>query len=424
MPALDNQRAKAAFAARRSLSLSRGSPCPYPVHPSAAQPARPWRAPFRLFRRRPVRAFDEVIPAAGASACLGSLSRRCASPRSLTRNWSSARAETGTATLRGRRGLEALGSQFALANPRYIVAITPAFETGTRGNAMSLIRSCLSTQMTLDAALDAGADMVGIRLFRKKGVAAATSRSSRVWGFFVRPLGLMSARVVSMCRSCARHRLSISSFTRTLSLSPWISSTPRQRDALAGRRHQVSVRLPFSQGERHFRTRRFVAQAAMPTSPTGCCSMAAPKDFSPAGRQRLGLMELFFSPSSYRCLPYAYRAGSTPRMSAMRSALARPGGVDVSSGVEICPHKNPDKVGLYRIRARSLSRGFDEERKDRPSAPNAYPQRASEKRSFRPVRRTLRRRDTADAPLILSSGGGPTQGSPPRSGLLPEMEWQ
>ena len=211
---------------------------------------------------------------------------------------------------------------------------------------MSLIvKICgLSTRETLDAALDAGADMVGFVFFPPSP----------------RHLGLEKARELGKQAKgrAVKVALSVDADDATLAnivdaLQPDILQLHGKETRGAGARHQAEIRFAGDEGDcgRNVGRSRGAAGLCRGRRPHPVrCPRA--ETCHPPRRPRRGLrLACVGRISTSKCRSW-FRAASNAANVAEAVRVTRAGGVDVSSGVESAPGiKDPDMIRAFRPRA-------------------------------------------------------------------------
>ena len=211
---------------------------------------------------------------------------------------------------------------------------------------MSLIKICgLSTQDTLDAALDAGADMVGFVFFEK----SPRDISIPLAGALGRMVGKRAQKVALTVNATDDELDVIALSLRPDFLQLHGSETPERVTAIKERYGLPVFKAIGISGRDDFAATAAYADVAdwllLDAKP--------PKDSElPGGNgQRFDWTLLAHLD---RALPFMLSGGLDPSNVGEAIALARPGGVDVSSGVEDLPGmKNPDKIRAFIAAARA-----------------------------------------------------------------------
>ena len=210
-----------------------------------------------------------------------------------------------------------------------------------------LIKICgLSTPETLDAALIAGADLVGFVRFaespRHVSLEAGRALSAQAKG----------ARSASCCWSTPRTRRS----RLHRGDGSGHAATARPRDARARERHPRALRPAGPEGDRHRRCGRPRAGSSpMLTAADHLLLDAKPPRTASALPGGNGLsFDWTLLAGLDPTLPFMLSGGLDPGNVAEAIALTRPDAVDVSSGVEIRPGiKDPARIEAFIQAARA-----------------------------------------------------------------------
>jgi phosphoribosylanthranilate isomerase len=218
-----------------------------------------------------------------------------------------------------------------------------------------IVKICgLSTEATMDAALDAGADMVGLVFFPRSprfvSVACAASLADRARG---------RAEVVALIVDMDDRQIGeIVNAVRPDWLQLHGRETPERTAAIA---RQFATRTIKAVG---VSTREHLAEAhRYEGSADGLLLDARPPDGAdrPGGNGRAfdwRLLEHFRS-----SLTHFLSGGLAPENVAEAIAITRAPGVDVSSGVESAPgHKDVARIAAFVARARAAARSSSRER--------------------------------------------------------------
>jgi phosphoribosylanthranilate isomerase len=218
-----------------------------------------------------------------------------------------------------------------------------------------IVKICgLSTEATMDAALDAGADMVGLVFFPRSprfvSVARAASLADRARG---------RAEVVALIVDMDDRQIGeIVDAVRPDWLQLHGRETPERTAAIA---RQFATRTIKAIG---VSAREHLAEARpYEGSVDGLLLDARPPDGAdrPGGHGRVfdwHLLDGFRSP-----LTHFLSGGLTPENVAEAIAITRAPGVDVSSGVESAPgHKDVARIAAFVARARAAARSSSRER--------------------------------------------------------------
>jgi phosphoribosylanthranilate isomerase len=218
-----------------------------------------------------------------------------------------------------------------------------------------IVKICgLSTEATMDAALDAGADMVGLVFFPRSprfvSVARARSLADQARG---------RAEIVALTVDMDdRQIVEIVDAVRPDWLQLHGRETPERTAAIA---RQFATRTIKAVG---VSARDHLAEAhRYEGSANGLLLDARPPDGAdrPGGNGRAfdwRLLEHFRSP-----ITHFLSGGLTPENVAEAIAITRAPGVDVSSGVESAPgHKDVARIAAFVARARAAARSSSRER--------------------------------------------------------------
>jgi phosphoribosylanthranilate isomerase len=218
-----------------------------------------------------------------------------------------------------------------------------------------IVKICgLSTEATMDAALDAGADMVGLVFFPKSprfvSVARAASLADRARG---------RAEVVALIVDMDDRQIGeVVDAVRPDWLQLHGRETPERTAAIARQFATRTIKAVGVSAREHLaEARRYEGSA------NGLLLDARPPDGAerPGGNGRVfdwRLLEHFRSP-----LTHFLSGGLTPENVAEAIAITRAPGVDVSSGVESAPgHKDVARIAAFVDRARAAARSSSRER--------------------------------------------------------------
>ena len=211
---------------------------------------------------------------------------------------------------------------------------------------MSLIKICgLSTQDTLDAALDAGADMVGFVFFEKSprhlSLPLAGALGRDVEG---------RAKKVALTVNASDDEIDVIALTLRPDFLQLHGQETPERVAAIKERYGLPVLKVFGiAGAEDL--------AAMPAyegvADWLMLDAKPPKDAARPGGNGIAFDWTVLSGLS-RALPFMLSGGLDPQNVGEAIAIARPNGVDVSSGVEDMPGlKNPDKIRAFVSAARA-----------------------------------------------------------------------
>ena len=194
-----------------------------------------------------------------------------------------------------------------------------------------VVKICgLSTASTLDAALEAGADMVGFVFFPKspRHIDFATARA----------LGAAGAGAGEDRRAQRRRRRRDASSASSRRSSPDLLQLHGRETPARVKRDRRAFRSADDEGDRGRgarRSRRGPGLRGRRRLPAD--RRQAAEGRGAARRQRASLRLAPHAGFSCRAVPGSCPAGSTPKMSRRRSRLSGARGVDVSSGVESAP---------------------------------------------------------------------------------------
>ena len=211
---------------------------------------------------------------------------------------------------------------------------------------MSLIKICgLSTQDTLNAALDAGADMVGFVFFEK----SPRDISIPLAGALGRMVG-KRARKVALTVNATDDELDVIALSLRPDLLQLHGSETPERVAAIKERYGLPVFKAFGIARREDLA---ATKAYAGIADWLLLDAKPPKDSVLPGGNGLRFDWALLSGLD-RSLPFMLSGGLDPVNVGEAIAVARPDAVDVSSGVEDLPGmKNPDKIRAFVAAARA-----------------------------------------------------------------------
>jgi len=217
---------------------------------------------------------------------------------------------------------------------------------------MSLIKICgLSTQDTLDAAIEAGADMVGFVFFEKSPRHLSLPLAGAL-GRYVKG----RAKKVALTVNAGDDEIDVIALTLRPDLLQLHGQETPERVAAIKERYGLPVLKVFG-----IAGAEDLAAIAAYESVADWVMLDAkpPKDAARPGGNGVAFDWTLLSGLS-RALPFMLSGGLDSQNVGEAIAVARPDGVDVSSGVEDMPGlKNPDKIRAFVAAARAA---YDEVR--------------------------------------------------------------